>query len=138
MFMYDFVDREASRDLVSVRVSINGMTCQSCVRSIEGSVSELPGVHHVKVELSEHAGYFRYDPRVCSVEAIRSHIEDMGFDVPPDNVDDETKNLLPRSIPTDLLIDMSPACGGDECEVLLQVTGMTCQSCVNTIEGINK
>ncbi|KAG6455623.1 hypothetical protein O3G_MSEX009307 [Manduca sexta] len=122
---------DSAQDLVAVRVPINGMTCQSCVRSIEGSVSELPGVEYVKVELSEHAGYFRYDPRVCSVEAIRSHIEDMGFEAPNDSGDDETRNLLPRDIPTDLLIDMSAG----ESEVLLNVVGMTCQSCVNTIEG---
>ncbi|CAH2988237.1 unnamed protein product [Chilo suppressalis] len=140
-FKYQRLDNveigEPSQELVAVRVPINGMTCQSCVRSIEGSVQELPGIQHVKVELSEHAGYFRYDPRVCSLEAIRSHIEDMGFDVPPDNADDETKKLLPRDIPTDLLIDMSAA-SGDESELLLEVIGMTCQSCVNSIEGALK
>ncbi|XP_013176816.1 PREDICTED: copper-transporting ATPase 1 isoform X3 [Papilio xuthus] len=108
------------------------MTCQSCVRSIETSVRELPGVEDAKVELSEHAGYFRYDPHVCSLEAIRSHIEDMGFEAPTDVVDDETKNLLPKEIPTDVLIDMS---GSAESNLVLSVVGMTCQSCVNTIEG---
>ncbi|XP_060809040.1 copper-transporting ATPase 1 isoform X2 [Amyelois transitella] len=123
-------NKEASSEVVAVRVPINGMTCQSCVRSIEGSVSEIPGVEHVKVELSENAGYFRYDPRLCTVDVIRSHIEDMGFDAPLDQ-EDETKQLLPNEIPTDLLIDMS----GGETEVLMSVEGMTCQSCVNTVEG---
>ncbi|XP_045457829.1 copper-transporting ATPase 1 [Melitaea cinxia] len=126
--------RDSGQELVAVRVPINGMTCQSCVRSIEGSVRELPGIQHVKVELSEHAGYFRYDPGVCSVEAIRSHIEDMGFDVPADS-NDETRILLPREIPTDLLIDMTGSSPASESTVLISVTGMTCQSCVNTIEG---
>ncbi|KAL0858930.1 hypothetical protein ABMA27_011354 [Loxostege sticticalis] len=125
---------ESSQDLVAVRVPINGMTCQSCVKSIEGSVSELPGVQYVKVELSEHAGYFRYDPHVCSTDAIRAHIEDMGFEAPAEQ-EDETKNLLPKSIPTDLLIDMGT---NEESEVVLNVIGMTCQSCVNTIEGTLK
>ncbi|CAH0712779.1 unnamed protein product, partial [Brenthis ino] len=119
-------------ELVAVRVPINGMTCQSCVRSIEGSVRELPGIRDVKVELTEHAGYFKFDPSQCSVEAIRSHIEDMGFEVPTDSRDDETRNLLPREIPTDLLIDMA---GTSESTTLISVIGMTCQSCVNTIEG---
>ncbi|XP_013176811.1 PREDICTED: copper-transporting ATPase 1 isoform X1 [Papilio xuthus] len=123
---------EPGQELVAVRVAINGMTCQSCVRSIETSVRELPGVEDAKVELSEHAGYFRYDPHVCSLEAIRSHIEDMGFEAPTDVVDDETKNLLPKEIPTDVLIDMS---GSAESNLVLSVVGMTCQSCVNTIEG---
>ncbi|XP_013143518.1 PREDICTED: copper-transporting ATPase 1 isoform X1 [Papilio polytes] len=123
---------EPGQELVAVRVAINGMTCQSCVRSIETSVRELPGVEDAKVELSEHAGYFRYDPHVCSLEAIRSHIEEMGFEAPTDVVDDETKNLLPKEIPTDVLIDMS---GSAESDLVLSVVGMTCQSCVNTIEG---
>nr|XP_026483379.1 copper-transporting ATPase 1 isoform X2 [Vanessa tameamea] len=127
--------QETGPDLVAVRVPINGMTCQSCVRSIEGSVRELSGIQHVKVELSEHAGYFRYDPRLCSVEAIRSHIEDMGFEAPVDSNDDETRNLLPREIPTDLLIDMTSSNPSNVSSVLISVVGMTCQSCVNTIEG---
>nr|XP_049707112.1 copper-transporting ATPase 1 isoform X2 [Helicoverpa armigera]XP_049707113.1 copper-transporting ATPase 1 isoform X2 [Helicoverpa armigera] len=125
---------ESSAELVAVRVSINGMTCQSCVRSIEASTRELPGIHLVKVELSENAGYFRYDPRTITEEAIRSHIEDMGFEVPTDTTDHETRNLLPKEIPTDLLIDMSGTGEADEQEVLLSIVGMTCQSCVNTIE----
>ncbi|PZC76067.1 hypothetical protein B5X24_HaOG205206 [Helicoverpa armigera] len=113
--------RESSAELVAVRVSINGMTCQSCscVRSIEASTRELPGIHLVKVELSENAGYFRYDPRTITEEAIRSHIEDMGFEVPTDTTDHETRNLLPKEIPTDLLIDMSGTGEADEQEVLL-------------------
>lgn len=126
---------ESNQDLVAVRVPINGMTCQSCVRNIEGSVRELPGVHHVKVELSEKAGYFRYDPRSINVDAIRSHIYDMGFEVSSDGADHETRHLLPKEIPTELLIDMSATGVSEDMEVLLSVIGMTCQSCVNTIEG---
>ncbi|XP_075988856.1 copper-transporting ATPase 1 isoform X2 [Anticarsia gemmatalis] len=128
------VPAEPSQDLVAVRVPINGMTCQSCVRSIEGSVRELPGIQYVKVELSEHAGYFRYDPHAITVEAIRAHIHDMGFDV-PDNADHETRHLLPKEIPTELLIDMSGTGEAEDMDVLINVIGMTCQSCVNTIEG---
>ncbi|KAJ8707875.1 hypothetical protein PYW07_011552 [Mythimna separata] len=128
---------ESSSELVAVRVPIHGMTCQSCVRSIEGSVRELPGIGYVKVELSEHAGYFRYDPHTISEEAIKSHIEDMGFEVPTDTTEHETRNLLPKEIPTDTLIDMSITGSSetDEEEVVLSIVGMTCQSCVNTIEG---
>lgn len=43
------VDSEPGRELVAVRVVIRGMTCQSCVRSIEDSVRELAGIEDVKV-----------------------------------------------------------------------------------------
>ncbi|CAH1642192.1 unnamed protein product [Spodoptera littoralis] len=137
---------ESSAELVAVRVPINGMTCMSCVRSIEGSFRELPGIAYVKVELSENAGYFRYEPRTISEEAIRSHIEDMGFEVPTDTTEHETRNLLPKEIPTDLLIDMSgtgemdeqegspPVAEGETSRCTLEVRGMTCASCVAAIE----
>lgn len=44
-----FVSSEPGQELVAVRVAINGMTCQSCVRNIETSVRELPGVEDAKV-----------------------------------------------------------------------------------------
>ncbi|XP_063392428.1 copper-transporting ATPase 1 [Cydia fagiglandana] len=122
---------ESEQALVAVRIPIKGMTCQSCVRNIEGTIRGLRGVEHAKVELSENAGYFRYAPRECSAEAIRERIEDMGFDT-QDTAQEETRNLLPKEIPTDLLIDMSAA---EESDVLVIVGGMTCHSCVNTIEG---
>ncbi|KOB70919.1 Uncharacterized protein OBRU01_08000 [Operophtera brumata] len=106
--MFPLVHRESNPDLVAVRVPINGMTCQSCVRSIEGSVKELPGVAHVKVELSEQAGYFRYDPRATSVEALREHIEDMGFEVPAGLADEET-----RSVPHTCLMELSEQAPSD-------------------------
>lgn len=47
---------------------------------------------HFQVELSEKAGYFKFDPRSCTSERIKSQILDMGFDVPGDDInDDETR-----------------------------------------------
>ena len=45
------------------------------------------------MELSENAGYFRYDPRTITEEAIKSHIEDMGFEVPNDTTEHETRSV---------------------------------------------
>lgn len=36
-----------------VRVTINGMTCQSCVRNIEDVVSKKPGIVSIKVILAK-------------------------------------------------------------------------------------
>ena len=39
-------------DLRSVRLEVEGMTCGSCVQSIEQRVGALPGVVHIKVPLN--------------------------------------------------------------------------------------
>ncbi|KAL0175570.1 hypothetical protein M9458_027900, partial [Cirrhinus mrigala] len=67
--------------LVSVAdIHIEGMTCGSCVQSIEGMISQKKGVRSAQVSLANHQGTFEYDPLVTTPEELRVAIEDMGFD----------------------------------------------------------
>lgn len=63
-----------------VEIRIEGMTCNSCVQSIEGMLSQHKGVKSAQVSLANHNGTFEYDPLVTSEEELREAIEDMGFD----------------------------------------------------------
>lgn len=99
------------------------MTCQSCVRNIEGTIKTKLGVHKIKVVLAENAGYIDYDPQLTDPKQLANDIEDMGFECPYLN-DDAIKNGVG---------------GGDEtsqiAECRIHIDGMTCQSCVRNIEG---
>uniref|UniRef100_A0A8C5TVT8 P-type Cu(+) transporter n=1 Tax=Malurus cyaneus samueli TaxID=2593467 RepID=A0A8C5TVT8_9PASS len=61
-------------------INIEGMTCSSCVQSIEGVLSQKAGVKSVLVSLPNGNGTIEYDPLQTSPEDLRSSIEDMGFD----------------------------------------------------------
>ncbi|KAL1766700.1 Copper-transporting ATPase 1 [Sigmodon hispidus] len=61
-------------------ININGMTCNSCVQSIEGVISKKPGVKSIHVSLANSTGTVEYDPLLTSAETLREAIEDMGFD----------------------------------------------------------
>lgn len=63
-----------------VKIHIEGMTCQSCVQSIEGMISQRKGVVSAHVSLAEHQGTFEYDPLLTTPEELREAVEDMGFD----------------------------------------------------------
>lgn len=63
-----------------VIVHIEGMTCNSCVQSIEGVISQRKGVTSTRVSLVDHQGTFEYDPLLTSPEELRKAIDDMGFD----------------------------------------------------------
>uniref|UniRef100_A0AAY5EU02 Copper-transporting ATPase 2 n=1 Tax=Electrophorus electricus TaxID=8005 RepID=A0AAY5EU02_ELEEL len=67
--------------LQKVTVGIKGMTCDSCVQSIEGLVSQRDGVHSVTVCLSEEKGIITFDPILTCPMELRNAIEDMGFEV---------------------------------------------------------
>lgn len=99
-------DEEEEKE--EVEIGINGMTCNSCVKNIEGNIGDKQGVHFIKVSLEKKTGTIVYNPRKTSPEILKEAIEDMGFEANlPVRYKNETVNI----------------------------EGMTCQSCVRNIEG---
>uniref|UniRef100_A0A8C5LBW0 Copper-transporting ATPase 2 n=1 Tax=Jaculus jaculus TaxID=51337 RepID=A0A8C5LBW0_JACJA len=126
-FAFDNVGYEGGQDSTCASpattgtVSILGMTCQSCVRSIEDKISGLKGVVSIKVSLEQGSATVKYMPSVVSLQQICHQIEDMGFEA--SLAEGKAASWPSRS---------SPA---QEAVVKLRVEGMTCQSCVSSIEG---
>lgn len=76
-----FWQRDAlNLSIQTVTVWIVGMTCNSCVQSIEGRISQTPGVQSIAVSLKEEKGTITFDPSLTEPEQLRAAIEDMGFD----------------------------------------------------------
>ncbi|NXT10437.1 ATP7A ATPase, partial [Prunella fulvescens] len=143
--------RPASKDpsqplTQAVVINIEGMTCSSCVQSIEAVLSQKAGVKSVHVSLLNGTGTIEYDPLQTSPEDLRSSIEDMGFDASfpakaelpvaraqpcPEAQLDSHKPEPPSKVPPGHL-------GRQESKTIskcfVQVTGMTCASCVANIE----
>ncbi|XP_067404349.1 copper-transporting ATPase 1 [Emydura macquarii macquarii] len=132
-------------------VNIEGMTCNSCVQSIEGVISQKPGVKSISVSLVNHNGTIKYDPLLTCPEDLRSAIEDMGFDaflsakteplvfitqpspeVPLASLDNMLYTTAPHSKVSPVHDDKQEANTPSKCYI--QVTGMTCASCVANIE----
>uniref|UniRef100_A0A8B9BKT7 P-type Cu(+) transporter n=1 Tax=Anser brachyrhynchus TaxID=132585 RepID=A0A8B9BKT7_9AVES len=120
-------------------VRIDGMTCNSCVQSIEGTISQRQGVQHIAVSLAAKTGTIRYDPAVTNGEELRAAVEDMGFDVslltgnspraPESPCQDRVSDALLEGPHLD-----GPNQPSEAKKCFLQITGMTCASCVSTIE----
>lgn len=99
-----------------VKISVKGMTCLSCVRTIEQGMSKQPGVQAVKVSLNNEEAVITYDPSLTNPATLREAIDDMGF---------EASLLSPSA---------SPPPTNDVQMVMINVEGMTCNSCVQSIE----
>uniref|UniRef100_A0A673GPH3 Copper-transporting ATPase 2 n=1 Tax=Sinocyclocheilus rhinocerous TaxID=307959 RepID=A0A673GPH3_9TELE len=99
-----------------VKIRVQGMTCQSCVRSIEERIGSLEGVVGVQVSLSYKEASLKFNPVMVTPDVLRKHIEDMGFDA----------SLLA------LQSQLHPSVA-DCSEVTLGVEGMHCGSCVKNI-----
>ncbi|RCI03805.1 hypothetical protein CU098_011382 [Rhizopus stolonifer] len=96
----------------TAQLRVTGMTCASCVNSIERGLSAIQGISAVQVSLLAESATVSYDPTVIQINQIIDSINDMGFDatVLVDNVQQRSSRLQ------------------------LQIFGMTCASCVNAIE----
>ncbi|EHR78739.1 copper-exporting P-type ATPase A [Thermococcus litoralis DSM 5473] len=60
-------------------IKIGGMTCASCVKTIETALRELPGVLDVKVNLATEKATVSYDPTLVDMEEIQKIIEEFGY-----------------------------------------------------------
>nr|XP_060612475.1 copper-transporting ATPase 1 [Anolis sagrei ordinatus] len=143
----------AHHPLMHVTVmDVEGMTCQSCVQSIEGVISQKPGVKSIRVSLQNRNATIEYDPAQTSPDDLRNAIEDMGFDASltvtpsPDPVvlitqpsqermaesqNNKLSKTETRSKPSPVHENQD---GNPPSKCYIQVTGMTCASCVANIE----
>lgn len=61
-------------------ISIKGMTCHACVKTIEQNLTELPGVISIKVSLSNQEGVVIFSSSNINPEMMVQEIEDSGFE----------------------------------------------------------
>jgi len=67
--------------MISIKITIDGMTCGHCKAAVEKALAELAGVSSVSVDLSTKQAVIEYDEKVVNPAAVKQVIEDLGFDV---------------------------------------------------------
>ncbi|MGB8656589.1 MAG: heavy metal translocating P-type ATPase [Candidatus Zixiibacteriota bacterium] len=85
-------------------IEISGMTCATCVATIEKSLSSLGGVTNVQVNLGNETATVEYDSSKLRLADLEKTVTDAGYQVINE-------------------------------KVVLKVGGMTCATCVMTIEA---
>jgi len=85
---------------------ISGMTCATCVNTLETGLSEIEGVYDVKVNLSNEKAYLEYDSEKVDADEFEKKVHQLGYEV--DKPKEETAEYA--------------------------VSGMTCASCVARVE----
>ncbi|KAL3879471.1 hypothetical protein ACJMK2_031767 [Sinanodonta woodiana] len=107
------------------KVHVEGMTCQSCVTTIESKMKKVSGVNRITVSLSDKEAVIVYDPNLTNPVTLCSEIEDMGFGASLEHepsVEREFDRIATRNAPE------TQSC-------LIDIEGMTCMSCVKNIES---
>lgn len=85
--------------------NIEGMTCASCVQNVEKATKKLPGVQEAHVNLATEKLNVNFDENTVSIQDIQAAVDKAGYKA---------------------ITDME--------QKTFAITGMTCASCVQTIE----
>lgn len=94
-------------------LQIKGMTCASCVNTIEKHLLAINGINSALVALMAQKAEVAYNPLIIRAEEIAEKVSDLGFDAVVAEV--ESSKL--------------------DHDITLHILGMTCASCVDTIES---
>ena len=61
----------------SLHLTIEGMTCEHCVRAVNGRLRRTPGIEVTAVEIG--SADLRYDPAITNADDIADVIADEGY-----------------------------------------------------------
>jgi P-type Cu+ transporter len=65
----------------SLNLSVRGMTCANCARSVERTLTSTPGVTKAVVELQGERAYVEYDPDLVKPETVANAVRELGYEV---------------------------------------------------------
>ncbi|KAI9318374.1 hypothetical protein BX666DRAFT_1855901 [Dichotomocladium elegans] len=117
--------------LKSASVSINGMTCSHCTRTVASALQALPGVlvSTVDVDLGKRVATFTFKGDSINNDLIVRAIDDVGYDViglPRIN----KASIIPKEqVDQELQVIPDPGLR----KVVMRIVGMTCTSCVTAV-----
>lgn len=106
------------------RVSISGMTCASCVGAIENALQAENGVVKTSINLLLENAEVLYDPQLITAEQITQVIDEIGYEA----------TLVSSGVPSTTGENSTSPQKGSKRTVVVNISGMTCASCVNTID----
>jgi Cu+-exporting ATPase len=64
----------------TLKLSVRGMTCANCARSVENTMAGIPGVTKAKVDLTSASATVEYDTELVKPEAIANAVRDLGYE----------------------------------------------------------
>jgi copper chaperone len=62
-------------------LSVPDVSCEHCVKTINGALGQLPGVEAVSTDIPSKTVRLRFDPSQVSMDTIESTLDDAGYTV---------------------------------------------------------
>ncbi len=62
-------------------LSVPDISCEHCVKTINGALGALPGIETVNTDIPTKSVQLRYDPAQVSMEQIEETLDDAGYTI---------------------------------------------------------
>jgi copper chaperone len=72
------METTASREIT---FSVPDVSCEHCVKTVNGALGALPGVDAVNVDLTSKTVSLRYEPTQVTIKRIEETLDDVGYTV---------------------------------------------------------
>lgn len=66
----------------TVNLTVQGMTCGNCARSVERRLASTPGVTKAKVDLEAARATVEYDVDLVKPDVLANAVRQLGYEVP--------------------------------------------------------
>lgn len=67
--------------MTDITLTVDGMSCQHCVKAVTDALRALPGVSNIAVDLPTGKVTLSHDAAQSPQDALRQAIQEQGFDV---------------------------------------------------------
>jgi Cu+-exporting ATPase len=109
---------------MTVDMGVGGMSCASCVASLEAALGRVPGVVQVSVNLATERAAITYDADVTSVQTLAQAVEDAGYQVRTETVTLPIHGMTDESMITGESLPVEKSLGAPVVGASLNKTGM--------------
>jgi Cu+-exporting ATPase len=70
---------ESEKAVSRVEIKIGGMSCAMCVKAVENSLRQVPGIEELTVNLANEQAYVAYDEKKTGLDDMKEAIEAAGY-----------------------------------------------------------
>ena len=73
--------RQTGAEMANSELTVPKMSCDACRRTIEGALSNLPGVRTVSVDLESKRVAVEHDDNQASIDLLAEAVTEQGYEV---------------------------------------------------------
>ncbi len=79
-------DKNQSDEIKNIALPVKGMSCASCVLTVEKAIESVPGVREASVNLALQSAQINFDSRKTDLHQLIGAVRSAGYDIPTDQV----------------------------------------------------